>query len=138
MRRLSAALAAALALGLCTAPGAYAGKCSGDPVYDPGSGGQCYFAMTPATTGAEATVIGKWFDRMPFIDPELSYLKDTADDGQDASLWVRWETGEKELARVSGLGATTAFRWAFAPSTNSFSVRVCVGPDTTNCSDWRT
>jgi hypothetical protein len=142
MKKLSASVALALAFGLCTTPLAHASRCIGDPVYDPGSQGQCYFAVAPAMPGAEATVKGRWYERSPFVDPELSYVKDTADDGMDANLWVRYtegsETRESWLGSASGLGTTTAVRWAFAPSMDSFSARVCVGPDTTNCSEWRT
>lgn len=108
MKKLTASVALALAFGLCTAPLAHANKCNGDPVYDPGSNGPCTFAMAPAMPGAEATVIGKWIGRSPWIDAQYSYLKDTADDGLDAHLWVRYtigsETREKWLAQASGAG----------------------------------
>ncbi|MEV6236207.1 hypothetical protein [Lentzea sp. NPDC051838] len=139
---MALSVAAALLLGLCAESTAHARRCSGDPVYDPGSNGPCYFAVTPFLPGGEATVKGKWFERMPFIDPQLSYLKDTADDGLDAYLWVRYtdgtETNEKWLARASGPGATVEVRWPFAPMIDSFSTRICLGPNTATCSDWRT
>lgn len=141
VKKLSFTVGLALAFGLCTAPMAHAAKCTGDPVYDPGGVGPCYFGLTPAMPGAEATVKGRWFDRMPYFDPQTSYVKDTADDGMDAYLWVRYTNGtrtsEELLARASGPGATAAVR-PFAPFVDSFSVRVCVGEGTTACSDWRT
>jgi hypothetical protein len=141
MRKISSSMAAALVLGLCVVPAAHAGKCGGDPVYDPGSNGGCNFAVAPAMPGAEARVWGRWYDRQPFIDPAYSYVKDTADDGLDAYLWMRWvrgaESGEKVLALASGPGATTATSLTFAPTADAFFVRVCVGEGTATCSDWR-
>jgi hypothetical protein len=140
-KKLSAVLALVAAAGLCAAPTAQAGVCPpGDPVYDPGAEGPCNFAMAPAMPGAEATVIGRWIGRSPWIDPQYSYLEDTADDGLDANVWVRYtigaETGEKWLAQASGPGATVSFRWPLAPEVDAFHTRVCLGPDTTNCSAW--
>ncbi|MFD9706144.1 hypothetical protein [Lentzea sp. NPDC059081] len=142
VKKLSVVVVAVLAAGLGAAPASGAGKCSGgDPVYDPGSNDSCNFAVAPATSGAEARVWGRWFDQQPFIDPQYSYVKDTADDGLAAYVWVRWRSGtgsgEKVLGSASGLGATTAFRWQFAPAVDAFDVRVCVGEGTAACSDWR-
>jgi hypothetical protein len=140
VKKLSAAIAAALALGLCVTPAAHAGKCTGDPVYDPGSNDACNFALAPAMPGAEAKVWGRWFDRQPHIYREYSYVKDTADDGLDAFVWVRFvvgsDTQDKLLARASGPGATAEISLIFAPLVDAFYTRVCVGEGTTNCSAW--
>lgn len=139
MRKLSLSAALAVAFGLCTAPSAHAGPCTGgDPVYDPGSNSPCNFAMAPATTGAEAIVHGRYFGRTPVVY-QPSYVKDTADDGLDAYLWVRYVRGdtttEKPIEHASGLGATTTVS-AFLEDADAFYLRVCVGPDASNCSAW--
>lgn len=141
MKRLSAAVAVALAFGLCAAPAARSAGCAGegDPVYDPGSNGQCTFAVGPVMPGAEASVLGRFYGMTPIVR-QPSYLEDTADDGLDAYLWVRSvrlnETHEKWIARASGLGATTTVGSLGIEVVDEFHLRVCIGPDTTNCSAW--
>lgn len=142
MKRFAVSMAAALALGLCTTPAAHAGLCSGggDPVYDPGSGDPCNFYIALAMTGAEATVHGRYMGRTPTVR-QPSYVEDTADDGLDAYLWGRFVTDgqarEHVVAKASGLGATTTVGWLPVNDADAFYLRVCVGPDTTNCSDWK-
>lgn len=139
--KLSAIVVGALAFALCTAPAAHAFKCGGDPVYDPGVEDKCNFTLALAMPGAEATVHGRWYDRQPIIDASSSYVKDTADDGMDAYLWVRYvkgrETRDERVGRASGPGATASVRTALDANVDSFSMRVCVGEGTANCSDWR-
>lgn len=140
MRKLALSAAVALALGLCTAPTSHAGICApGDPVYDPGGDIPCTFGLAPAMAGAEATVHGRYLGRYPVVD-QPSYVKDTADDGLDAHLWVRYvldeTTTEKPVAHASGLGATATVSSFPFGSADAFYVRVCVGPDTTKCSAW--
>jgi hypothetical protein len=140
MKMLSSITVAALAFGLCAAPAAHASaKCGGDPVYDPGAQDQCHFVISVSMPGADATVYGRFYDQAPIVR-EPSYLKDTADDGLDAYLWVRSDyrggTNEKQIAVASGPGATvnvSSSGW----SADAFYARVCVGPGTANCSPWR-
>ncbi|MEU3646072.1 hypothetical protein AB0E59_21995 [Lentzea sp. NPDC034063] len=141
MKKTALGFALALAFGLCAAPSALAAGCGedpGDPVYDPGDT-VCTFGMAPAMPGAEASVHGRYFYRYPRVD-ESSYLKDTADDGLAAYLWVRTVVGgtptDKWIFRASGAGATTTVtnNW---PDADAFYLRVCVGEGTANCSDWR-
>jgi hypothetical protein len=141
MKRTTVSMAAALAFGLCTAPSALATGCDGeigDPVYDPGDV-VCTFGVAPAMPGAEASVHGRYYGRYPLVS-ESSYLKDTADDGLAAYLWVRTVVGEtteeKWIFRASGAGATTTVTNNWSDS-DAFYLRVCVGEGTANCSDWR-
>ncbi|MGW6928911.1 hypothetical protein ACWGE0_02530 [Lentzea sp. NPDC054927] len=140
MKKLSVCVSLALAVGLCVAPAAHAGsKCGGDPVYDPGADDQCHFVIAVSMPGADATVYGRFYDRAPLV-LEPSYLKDTADDGLDAYLWVRadshGETREKQIAVASGPGATVDAR-AIIGDADALYARVCVGAGTANCSPWR-
>ncbi|WP_439658967.1 hypothetical protein ACSHWB_42405 [Lentzea sp. HUAS TT2] len=95
--------------------------------------------MSPVMPGASASVQGRFVRRNPVVH-QPSYLKDTADDGLDAYLWLRitvdGQTQEKVVKRVSGLGATasvSSFTWGEA---DAFYLRVCVGEGTANCSAW--
>lgn len=138
--RLPVALAAALVAGLVTAPAALAGNCeAGDPVYDPGSNSPCNFAVSPVLPGASAVVHGRYFGSSPMVY-QPSYVKDTADDGLDAYLWVRavvaGQPREKPVKQASGPGATTTVSSLGMDVAGDFQLRVCVGEGTANCSDW--
>jgi hypothetical protein len=138
--KLTVALAAALVAGLVTAPVALAGNCeAGDPVYDPGSNSPCNFAVSPVTPGASALVHGRYFGTLPSVY-QPSYVKDTADDGLDAYLWVRstvdGQPREKLVKQASGPGATTTVSGLGWDIAGTFQLRVCVGEGTANCSAW--
>jgi hypothetical protein len=139
MKMLSVSVSLALVLGLCAVPAHAWPKCGGDPVYDPGADDQCHFTIPVSMPGADATVYGRFYERAPMVR-EPSYLKDTADDGLDAYLWVRvdlnGETREKQIAVASGLGATVD-AFALLGDADAVYARVCVGAGTANCSPWR-
>ncbi|WP_143467138.1 hypothetical protein [Lentzea kentuckyensis] len=139
MKKLSVSVSLALVLGLCVAPANATVKCGGDPVYDPGSNDQCHFTIPASMPGAEATVYGRFYGRAPMVR-EPSYLKDTADDGQDAYLWVRIDSRgqeyDRQIAVASGLGATVNAQ-ALLGEGDVIYARVCVGAGTVNCSPWR-
>jgi hypothetical protein len=139
VKKLSAILVGALVLGLGVAPAHASVKCGGDPVYDPGANDQCNFVIPVFMPGAEATVYGRFYSRAPMVR-EPSYLKDTADDGLDAYLWIRadshGQTQEKQIAVASGLGATVNASGLFGDA-DALYARVCLGPGTANCSPWR-
>lgn len=138
VKTLSVSISLALVLGLCAAPAHATVKCGGDPVYDPGADDPCHFTIPVSMPGAEATVYGRFYGSAATVR-EPSYLKDTADDGLDAYLWVRavWrgETYEKQVAVASGPGAAVDAYSLFG-SANAMYARVCVGAGTANCSPW--
>ncbi|MFS8104574.1 hypothetical protein LFM09_46480 [Lentzea alba] len=147
MKKLSVVLSAALVLGLCGATSAQAGGCitlpPGDPVFDPGSSCKVEFSMNPAVAGASALVKGyTQYAEVTIAAP--SFLKDTADDGLAAHLWVRAQYQEpmppgwyeSRIASVSGSGSTKDIEWS-AAYVEAFDVRVCVGEGTANCTEWR-
>ena len=139
VKTLSVSVSLALVLGLCAAPAHARVKCGGDPVYDPGADDQCHFTIPVSMPGAEATMYGRFYNWSPTVR-EPSFVKDTADDGLDAYLWVRvdWhgETREKQIAVASGPGAT-ADAYALLGNADALYARVCVGAGTANCSPWR-
>ena len=141
MRKLTVAVAAALALGALVAPAAHA-TC--DPVYDPGSGCPGTFEMRPDTpAGSEAYAHGRFAAELSAVLDKQTYVKDTADDGLDAYLWVlygQWNgTKYKEpVAVASGAGTQTSVEWVSPAgvSVTHFQVRVCLGPGEVTCSRW--
>ena len=148
MKKLSFALSAALGLALCAAPSAQAGTCGihqppGDPVFDPGSSCKIDFSVSLEVDGAYALVKGYTQSRTVRIETP-SFLKDTADDGLEAHLWVRtyfpdpMPPGpyEELVTSISGNGSTIGVDWS-ADLVEAFEVRVCVGEGTAKCSQWR-
>ena len=143
MKKMPAVLAFALAFGLSTTPSAQAGiDCGdgGDPVYDPGSPGKCEFAVSPVVPGGEASVRGRLSNGYAYAEPS-SYLKDTADDGQAAHLWLRTVQfgleSEWVVATASGPGVAVGVSSADWGQSEMFLLRVCVGEGTANCSGWQ-
>ncbi|MFI6095836.1 hypothetical protein ACIA8G_09810 [Lentzea sp. NPDC051213] len=144
MKKLSFVLPAALALALCAAPSAQAGVCHnpGDPVFDPGSNCKVDFSISPAMTGASALVKGYRQNGTVYVEAP-SYLKDSADDGLAAHLWLRYSyvdipgsDHQGSIANVSGNGATKDVEWVES-SIQSLQARVCLGEGTAQCSPWR-
>jgi hypothetical protein len=141
MKKLSVSMAAALALGVFVAPAAQA-TC--DPVYDPGSGCPGKFVLRPDTPpGSEAYVEGQFAAELSVALRKPSYVKDTADDGLDAHLWVlygQWNGPQykEPIAVASGLGAKTDVEWTSPDGVpvTWFQVRVCLGPGEVTCSRW--
>jgi hypothetical protein len=147
MKKFSVVLSAALGLALCTAPSAHADPCGGheppgDPVFDPGSSCKVDFSVSLDVAGAYALVKG--YTQYAAVHIEApSFLKDSADDGLDAYLWLRTShpepfpgTYEYPIASVSGNGATKDIAWSNS-QISGFDVRVCVGEGTAKCSEWR-
>ena len=141
MKKLTVSLVTALALGTLVAPAA---RASCDPVYDPGSNCPHTFVLRPDTpVGSEANVVGRFAPRLAVLLENRSFVKDTADDGLDAYLWVlygQWN-GDKykePIAVASGPGMQTSVEWTSPPgvSVTQFQVRVCLGPGEDTCSRW--
>ncbi|WP_086667991.1 hypothetical protein [Lentzea kentuckyensis] len=141
MKKLTVSMAAALALGTLVAPAAHA-TC--DPVYDPGSACPGKFVLRPDTpVGSEAYAEGQFATELSVVLRKPTFVKDTADDGLDAYLWVLygpWNgTKHKEpIAVASGPGAQTDVEWVSPPgvSVTQFQIRVCLGPGEVTCSRW--
>lgn len=141
MKKLTLPLAAALALGALVAPAAHA-TC--DPVYDPGSGCPGKFVLRPDTpAGSEAYAEGRFAAELSVVLHKQTYVKDTADDGLDAYLWVNYglANGPKQkepVAVASGPGTQTNVEWTSPAGVfvTAFQVRVCLGPGEVNCSRW--
>lgn len=141
MKKPTVSMVAALALGMLVAPAAHA-TC--DPVYDPGSNCPGTFVVRPDTpVGSQAHVVGRFAEKLSVVLEERTFVKDTADDGLDAYLWViygHWN-GEKykePIAVASGSGVQTSVEWTSPAgvSVTYFQVRVCLGPGEDTCSRW--
>ena len=141
MRKLTVSMAAALALGTLAAPAAHA-TC--DPVYDPGSGCPGRFVLDlDSPTGSEGYAEGQFAAELTVVLRKPTFVKDTADDGLDAYLWVLYGpyTGTKHkepIAVASGPGARTDVEWTSPAGVfvTTFQARVCLGPGEANCSRW--
>jgi hypothetical protein len=140
MKKMTVSMTAALALGVLVAPTAEADT---GPVYDPGSSVPSRFAFAPSKPGGgEALVSGSFIDYGVTLD-ESSYVKDLADDGLEATLWVQYGkllsyTYTERIATASGAGASTPVTW-FSPAHRNVDfirVRVCLGAGEDNCSKW--
>jgi hypothetical protein len=141
MKKLTVSVAAALALGALVAPAAHA-TC--DPVYDPGSVCPGRFVLSPTSpAGSEGHAEGQFGPELTVSLQKQTFVKDTADDGLDAHLWVlygRWngQQYKEPVAVASGAGAQTNVEWtspAGVPVT-WFQVRVCLGAGEDNCGWW--
>jgi hypothetical protein len=141
MKKLTVSMAAALALGVFVAPAA---RATCDPVYDPGSGCPGRLVLYPDTpAGSEAYAEGQFGPELTVSLQKQTFVKDTADDGLDAYLWVLygpWNgTQYKEpIAVASRSGARTDVEWTSPAGVfvTWFQVRVCLGPGEINCSRW--
>lgn len=142
MKKLTVSMTAALTLGLGTlvAPAAHAGC---DPVYDPGASCPGKFVLVPdAPAGSEARAEGQ-FAELSVSLQKPTFVKDTADDGLDAYLWVLYGPWngvqhKEPIAIASGAGVTTDVLWT-APAgvtVTWFQVRVCLGSGEGNCGRW--
>ncbi|MBM7858928.1 hypothetical protein [Lentzea nigeriaca] len=139
MMRMSAAVAAALVLGVLVTPAADAAR---DPVYDPGAPRPGTFVLKAGLSGGETSVDGRFAERSVTLRLP-SYVKDTADDGLDARLWVLYGkyngvSYKEPIAIASGVGVKTDVVWA-APANvvvDWFEARVCLGPGEDRCSKW--
>ncbi|WP_157985061.1 hypothetical protein [Lentzea terrae] len=132
-------LAAALVLGVLVAPSAEAGP---DPVYDPGSLVPSRFIMAPKKAGGEAVASGAFVEYSVSFAGH-SYVKDTADDGRDVQVWVKYGKEKaysytEQMASVSGLNVSKSFAWASPAGmyVDFVEVRVCLSPGEDNCSGW--
>lgn len=139
MKRFAVSMAAALALGVVVVPTAQAGC---DPVYDPGSPCGGKFALKNDMPGAEVLASGRFVEHGVALRAQ-SFVKDTADDGLDAHLWVlygKWDGVQykEPVASASGLNAKTDVVWDSPAGVfiDWFQVRVCLGPGETTCSRW--
>lgn len=139
MKKLSVSMAAALALGVLVAPAASAGC---DPVYDPGSPCGGKFTLKSDLPGGETLASGKFVEHGVALRAP-SYVKDTADDGLDAYVWVYYgkyhgDMYREPIASASGLNANKAVEWTSPAGVfvDWFQVRVCLGPGEDNCSRW--
>lgn len=146
MKRLAVSMAAALAAGLVVTAPAQAG-CT--PIHDPGSDCPVQFSMTMnELPGVQSLLKGRFrFGRAEISEIGGSHVTDTADDGLDASVWVRYQlisvTGagkvfETPIGRASGAGVRTPVVWETPEGhrMEQFWARVCVGPGDAQCSQW--
>ena len=143
MKKLSVSVTAAVVAGLCLAAPAEA-TC--DPIHDPGTGCSSTFHVDlyEVLPGATALVKGSFVDKTPNIKAP-SFIKDTADDGLDAYLWVRYfslESGGYDEYRTvvgsaSGVGVSSTVEWLAPHQMSKFRLRVCLGPGETTCSPWQ-
>jgi hypothetical protein len=139
MKRMTVSMVAVLALGVLVTPSAQAGC---DPVYDPGSPCGSRFALKSEKPGGETMAVGKFVESSVTLRA-TSYVKDTADDGLDAHMWLQYgkyngAMYREQIAHASGLNANTVAEWSSPAGVfvDWFQMRVCLGPGEENCSRW--